>query len=438
MSGDTDTAPVPGTAPILDTAPVPGFSLPIQVVEAPGGFSAWLAEDHSVPVVSVSWSWEGGAALDPAGMEGAASMLSTLLTEGAGGLDALAFADAARDEAIGVNFDADRDSFEGGFRALLPALPKAVELARLAMTAPRFDDEAVARVRARAIASARQALEGPRGRASRAFWAAAFPSHPAGRPANGTAESIAAITVDAMRDLLARQVHRGGLLVAASGAITAPQLAAMLPELFGALSGGTPPALPPLPAFTGFGTQVVPVTASQSMLLFGQQGIPVKDPEWETAQVVMRIFSGGGFSSRLMKSLREERGLTYGVYAGLDQLFGNSVLVGSAATANARVAEALDLLRAEWKRMAEGGPTQEEMADAVSFLTGSQPLQFTDSRRIANTLLAMRRNDRPLDWLERRPERLRAIGRDRAAKLAARLLAPGTLSITIAGQPAGL
>jgi len=98
----------------------------------------------------------------------------------------------------------------------------------------------------------------------------------------------------------------------------------------------------------------------------------------------------------------------------------------------------LALLREEWQRMAQGGPTQQEMDDAISFLTGSQPLQFTDSRSIAGTLLAMRRNDRPLDWLEKRPERLRAIGRDRAAAMAARLLKPDALSVTIAGQPEGL
>ncbi|MBO1073448.1 M16 family metallopeptidase [Roseomonas marmotae] len=414
-----------------------GFSMPIQVVEA-AGCTAWLAEDHSVPVVSLSWGWDGGAALDPAGQEGAASLASSLLTEGAGDLDALAFADAARDEAIGLGFDGDRDSFDGSLRALLPALPRAVELARLAMTAPRFDEEAVNRIRARAIASARRALEGPRGRASRAFWAAAFPGHPAGRPASGTAESIAAITVGTMRDLLGRQLRREGLLVAASGAITAPQLAALLPELFGSLPAGTPPSVPPLPAFTAFGTQVVPVPAPQSTLIFGQQGIPVQDPDWEVAQVVLRVFSGGGFSSRLMKSLREERGLTYGIYAGLDSLFGGSALVGSGATANARVGEALKVLRDEWARMAETGPTAQEMEDAVSFLTGSQPLQFTDSRGIAGTLLAMRRNKRPLDWLERRPERLRAITRDQAARVAARLLVPGSLSITIAGQPEGV
>ncbi|MFC3126981.1 M16 family metallopeptidase [Pseudoroseomonas globiformis] len=415
-----------------------GFSLPIQVVEA-AGLTAWLAEDHSVPVVSLSWSWPGGAALDPAGQEGAARLAAALMTEGAGDLDANAFADALRDEAIGLDFGAGRDEFEGGFRALAPALPQAVRLARLAMTEPRFAEADIARLRARAIASARQMLEGPRGRGSRAFWAAAYPDHPAGRPSGGTEESLAGLTEAQLRAPLTRHLRRnGGLRIAASGAITAAQLTQLLPQLFGALPEAPAEALPPLPDFRDFGTQVVPVAAPQSSVIFGQPGIAPRDPDWEAAQVMLRILAGGGFTARLTRSIREQRGLTYGIGAGLDSFYGQAVLVGSCATANARVSELLSVLREEWARMAANGPTSEEMDEAIAYLTGSQPLQFTDSRRIAATLLAMQRNDRPLDWLTRRPERLAAITRDHAASLAKRLLQPEGLSITVAGQPEGI
>ena len=149
--------------------PRPGFSLPIQEVRA-AGLTAWLVEDHSVPVVSLSWSWRGGAALDPAGAEGTAAMAAALLTEGAGPLRATAFADALRDEAIGLSFGAERDSFEGGFRALSEALPEAVRLARLAMAEPRLDPDAVERVR--------RAPSPPRGAAWRPR--AARPAAPSG------------------------------------------------------------------------------------------------------------------------------------------------------------------------------------------------------------------------------------------------------------------
>jgi zinc protease len=413
------------------------FTLPIQVVEA-GPLTAWLVEDHSVPVVSLSWSWPGGAARDAAGAEGTMAMAAAMLMEGAGEMRALAFQDALRDGAIGLSFSAGRDSFEAGFRCLTDSLPDALRLARLAMTAPRFDADAVERVRARAIAGARQSLETPRGQAGRAFWRAAFPNHPAGRPANGTAETLATVTVEGMRAGLGAQLRRDGVLVAASGAISPADLAALLPELFGALPAGAPDAPPRLPAPAAFGREIVPVTSPQSQIILGQPGIAPNDPDWEAAQIVLRILGGGGFSSRLMEAVRVQRGLTYGIGVGLDTLFGGGVITGAFATENARVAEALEVTKAVWSDLASKGPTQHELEEAVAFLTGSLPLQFTDSRRIAATLLAMRRNGRPIGWLDGRNDRLRAITLGKATQVAGNLLKPGEIAVTVAGQPQGM
>ena len=415
----------------------PGFSLPIQEVRA-AGLTAWLVEDHSIPVVAMTWAWRGGAALDPAGAEGTAAMAAALLTEGAGPLRAVDFADALRGEAIGLNFGADRDGFEGGFRSLVDALPEAVRLARLALTEPRLDPDAVERVRARAIAAARRTLETPRGQAGRAFWAEAYPTHPAGRPAGGTAESLAGIDIPALRAALARQVHRENLLVVAAGAITPARLAEVMEDLFAPLPAGAPPALPPLPALRRFGQSVLPVASPQSAVIFGQDGMDAADPDWEAAQVALRILAGGGFTSRLMIAVREKRGLAYGIGAGMSVLFRHGVIVGSVATENARVAETLAVTREEWGRFAASGPTQAELDDAVAYLTGSMPLQFSDTRRTAEGLLAMRQNGRAVDWLAGRPARLRALTRDRIAAVSARLLTPGQLAVVVAGQPVGL
>jgi zinc protease len=414
------------------------FSLEIQQVSAPNGLTAWLIEDHSVPVVSLAWGWGGGAALDAADHAGALAMGAALLTEGAGELGMTEFADALRDEAIGLSFGAQRDGFEGSFRALLPALPEAVRLANLAMRAPRLEEQALVRVRGRAVAGARAALETPRGQVGRAFWAAAYPDHPAGRSASGTVETLGSLPEQAIRDALARQLRAGGVQVAASGAITAAELSRILPLLFAGLPEGPPPAAPPLPAFRSFPPLVLPVEAPQSAIQFGQPGLPIDDPEWESFQVVLRILAGGGFSSRLMEAVRVQRGLAYGIGGGLDTLFGQGIVVGSTATDNARVAETLEVTRAEWARMAAEGPTQAELEDAVAFLTGNLPLQFTDSRRIAGTLLALQRNNRPIGWLAGRNERLRALTLDRVRPVAARLLRPEALSVAVAGKPEGI
>ena len=413
------------------------FRLPIQWVAA-NGLTAWLVEDHSVPVVSLSWSWSGGAALDAPGREGTASLATALLTEGAGDMPAAAFTDALRDAGIGLSLGAGRDDVDGGFRCLIDALPEAERLARLAMTAPRLDQSAVERLRARAIAGARQALETPRGQAGRAFWAAAYPTHTAGRPSGGTAESLAAISAEDLRGLLGQQLRREGLTIAAAGAIKPEALAALMERLFSGLPAGAPATPAALPGFTNFGQRVIGMDSPQSQAIFGHEGIGARDQDFEAAQVVLRIFGGGGFSSRLTESVRVRRGLTYGIGLGLDTSFGGGVLLGSVASDNGKIAEALAVTRDEWARMAADGPTDAEMAEAIAFLTGSLALQFTDSRRIANTLLAMQRNGRPIDWLDGRDARLRAITRDDAARVARRLLKPEALSVTVAGRPVGL
>ena len=413
------------------------FRLPIQRVAA-NGLTAWLVEDHSVPVLSLVWGWDGGAALDPAGREGSTGLAASLLTEGAGDMPAIAFTDALRDGGIGLGFSADSDGFDGGFRCLMNALPEAERLTRLAMTAPRLDTAAVERLRARAIASARQSLETPRGQAGRRFWAAAFPNHSVGRPSAGTAESLAAITIDDMRALLGAQLRRDGLTIAAAGAIRPDELAALLDRLFAGLPAGAPAVPPALPGFTHFGQQVIGVDSPQSQAVFGHEGIGPRDPDFEAAQIVLRILGGGGFSSRLTEAVRVRRGLTYGIGVGLNTAFGGGVLTGSVASDNTKIAEALAVTREEWARMAADGPTEAEMVEAVAYMTGSLPLQFTDSRRIANTLLGMQQNKRPLDWLDGRSDRLRAVSRDDAARVARRLLKPEALSVTVAGRPVGL
>ena len=413
------------------------FRLPIQRVTS-NGLTAWLVEDHSVPVVSLSWSWPGGAAFDAPGREGTAGLAAALLTEGAGDMPAAAFTDALRDAGIGLSFGAGRDDADGGFRCLIDALPEAERLARLAMTAPRLDQAAIERLRARAIAGARQALETPRGQAGRAFWAAAYPTHTAGRPSGGTAESLAAISADDLRSVLGQQLRRDGLTIAAAGAIKPEALAALMDRLFAGLPAGAPATPATLPAFTSFGQRVIGMDSPQSQAIFGHDGIGARDPQFETAQIVLRVFGGGGFSSRLTESVRVQRGLTYGIGVGLDTGFGGGVLVGSVASDNGKIAEALSVTRDEWARMAADGPNDAEMAEAIAFLTGSLALQFTDSRRIANTLIAMQRNGRPIDWLDGRSDRLRAITRDDAARMARRLLKPEALSVTVAGRPVGL
>jgi len=425
---------IPNATSLADLPPRAAFALPITIIRE-AGITAWLVEDQSVPVVSINWAWPGGSAFDPQGHEGEMGLAAAMLTEGAGDMNNIAFADAARDAGVSVSFGVGRDSTSGSLRALKDALPEALRLARLAMSEPRLDASALDRLRARAIVGARQALETPRGIASRAFWAAAYPGHPAGRSASP--ESYVAIPAASLVDALTRQFRREGLWLAAAGAITEAELRATIRALFGTLPRGTPPALPWLPPLAPFGRVVVEKVAPQSAVQFGQDGPLPTDPVWEATQVALRILGGGGFSSRLMRLIREERGLTYGIGAGMDVLFGRGIVVGQASTDNRNAGDMLALLQQSWAAMANDGPTDEELSEAVDFLNGSLPLSFSDSRRIAGGLLSLLQNNRTPEWLAGRPARLSALTRADVAA-AARRFGQSPLSVVVAGQPIGL
>ncbi len=345
---------IPNATSLTDLPPRAPFAIPIRIIRE-GGVTAWLVEDSSVPVVALNWAWDGGAAFDPVGQEGQMALAVAMMTEGAGDLDNVAFADAQRDAGVSVGFGVGRDSTSGSLRALTDALPEAIRLARLAMTAPRLAARDLDRVRARAIVGARQQLENPRGVASKAWWAAGFPGHPAGR--SSSPESFAAIPAATLPEALGRQFRREGVQLAAAGAISEAGLRDAIRALFGGLPEGGPPPLPEMPAVAQFAPLVVNVSAPQSAVMFGQTAPLPTELDWEPTQVALRILGGGGFSSRLMKLLREERGLTYGVGAGMDVLFRRGVIVGQASTDNRNAAEMLALLRQTWLGMAENGPT---------------------------------------------------------------------------------
>ena len=127
----------------------------------------------------------------------------------------------------------------------------------------------------------------------------------------------------------------------------------------------------------------------QSVMTFAMPGIQRSDPDFITAYVMNFVLGDGGFGSRLMEEVREKRGLTYGIYTGLASWANGGLLIGSVSTQNARAGETLDVLRAELVKMAEKGPTEKELEQAKTYLTGSYALRFDSGSKIAGQLLGI-------------------------------------------------
>jgi zinc protease len=419
---------------------VPGAAsaLEIQPVTSPGGIRAWLVEDHRNPILALNFSVRGGESSDPVGKEGVARMVAGLLDEGAGDLDSKAFQTALADNSISLRFESRSDRFSGRLFTLTETRSTAVDLLRLALTEPRFDAEPVERIRAQVTASLKRDLQSPRRVASRAYWSGNFAGHPYGRPGDGTIEGVAAITADDLRAFTRATLAREDLVVGVVGDITPTELGVLLDTVFGGLpeTSAAPVIADTAPALVGE-TLVVDLDIPQSVVIFGHAGIGRDDPDWFTANLINRVMSGG-FGSRLMTEIREKRGLVYGVWSYMLPLEHAPMMLGGLASQNARVGEAIDLVRQEWRRMAEEGPSQAELDDARTYVLGSFPLSLTDSGGVASILVSLQEAERPIDYLDRLPEIYGAVTLEDARRVAARLYRAVDLTVVVGGRPDGV
>ena len=349
-------------------------------------------------------------------------------------MNAQKFAESRDALAASFRFNASVDSVTVSARMLTENRSRAADLLRLALTAPRFDADAIERVRGQVLANIRAAEKDPGELANDAFRKLAFGSHPYGSSGDGTMESVTALTRD---DILAAHkatLARDRISVAAVGDITPEELGALLDQLLGALpaTGAALPGAAPV-GLTG-GTTLVPFPTPQAVILFGHEGIPREDPDYFAAFILNEILGGERFGSRLMSELREKRGLTYGVSTWLADYNQADLMAGQFATDAKTVPEAIKVLQTEWARAAQG-VTAEELASAKTYLTGAYPLRFDGNGTIAQILVGMQSIGLSPDYVTTRNAKINAVTLDDIARVAKRLIRPDGLRIVVAGPP---
>ena len=410
----------------------------IEQIVSPGGIKAWLVREPAVPMVALDFAFTGGANADPADKPGVASMLSSLLDEGAGDLDSSAFQERLEEKAIELGFNVGRDQFRGSLHTLSANLDEAINLLHLALTKPRFDGEPVERIRRQLLANLSRASTSPNDIANKRWWAVAFPNHPYGRPTDGTPDSIAAVTVDDLRAYMRNVFARDTLTVGIVGDIDAETAGKMIDRLFGDLPAKATLAAVPDVTMKGLGERVVVnLDVPQTVINFGAPGVARADPDFVAAYVVNHIYGAGSFTSRLYREVREKRGLAYGVRTSLYWMDHSNVMVGGTATRADKAGETLTILEEERQRMAAEGPTQKELDEAKAFLKGSYALSFDTSAKIAGQLVQLQLDKLGIDYPQRRNAMLDAVTLGDAKRLSKRLLDPKSLTVVI-GRAQGL
>lgn len=423
----------------VSVLPASAGAVDIKAVTTPLGIKAWLVQDKSAPAVSLAFSFPGGTASDPEGQLGATTLMATLLTDGAGTLTAQAFRQRQEDAAASVGFSASLDRVGGSLRVLSANREEGFELLRMALTQPRFDVDMIEQRRAQIIASINQANQRPGSVAARTLMQTEFAGHPYANDPDGTPDDLKKLTQQNLKQRAQALLVRDGLIVAAVGDIEEADLARLLDRAFGTLPVGAPPPLPPewKPPVKAR-TVVVERPVPQSTALLALPGVARDDPDWYAALIMNHILGGGGQQSRLFTEVREKRGLAYGASSSLRVYKRAALLVMSTASANERIAEALRVVKAELARLRVDGPTEQELADAKTYLAGALALSLDSSGAIAGLLHSMQVDGLAPDHLTKRAALIAAVKIDDVRRLARRLLRDEALITVVVGKPVGV
>lgn len=374
----------------------------IQKVVSPNGITAWLVEDHNLPLLALNVAFEKNP--DPKKYTGSSEMLARLLDQGAGNLNWAQFQGRLEKLSIHMNFYTGLDTLYGSLRTLTKNKKQAFELFALALQQPNFENEAIERVRSQllSISSARQ--QSLPSFAREKWYRIAFGTNPYAYPANGIASDIKKINRKILRARHKRIITRGNLSISVVGDITAKELAQLLDETFAPLPEGK--KVNPASKKFNFVKNPPHLThvkkpSAQSIIYFGLKGLRRDDPNFITYYVMNHIL-GSGNNSRLFKIARERFGLVYSIYTSPIINRHNGFILGSAATSNNKKDKLLRLIRKIFAYTRKKGVSKKELAEAKSFLIGNYGINFDSSIAIAENLTFIQRNKLGIDYIKRR------------------------------------
>lgn len=411
--------------------------VPIERVVSPGGVEAWLVSDDTVPMIVMRAYWQGGSALEPEALVGVTSVTAEMMGEGAGAMDANAFKQRLEDLNMSLSFSSGWDGVGMRLTTLSRNRDEAFEMARLALNEPRFDPEPLARIKRQSVVGIRQRETDDGFIAYQTLDQALYPDHAYAR--RTSRESIEAIDIAALRASHAARFNRASLQVTMVGDIDAETAGRMLDHVFAALPEGAPAPAPAQVSLQAPNPLIVrELPQPQSLIVFAGPGIQDEDPDWIPLAVANYILGGGGFSSRLMDEVREQRGLVYGIGTSPSARDGAALIYGSAQTENGDVPEALEVTRAQITRLYNEGATQAEVNDAITYLTGSFALSLDSNDKIASVVFSYQTSGRDIDYINNRNDLIRAVTLEDVNRVIRRVFNPDNFTFVVVGQPEGL
>ena len=378
------------------------------------GVKVLFVENNMLPMVDVRIVFDAASSRDGE-LPGLAKLTNGLLAEGAAGMDAQQLAESF--ESVGAQFDNDslRDMAYVGVRTLTDEQYMSTAISTLAdvLVRPGFPQDAFERELARMKVALEARKQSPSDIAEETFFKAVYAEHPYALPAGGTEESLQGITPQDIRAFYRQYYVASNAITVIVGAIDRITAERMVDTLFEGLSqGNKPESLPPVPDLAQAKTLKVDFPSKQSHIYVGQPGMKRNDEDFFKLYVANHPFGGSGFASRLVQSVREDRGLAYSVSSYFSPMRERGPFMMSLQTRADQADEALSLLISELDKYVSTGPDKDELEDSISNITGSFPLGLDSNSKLLGFLAMIGFYDLAEDYLQTYIDNIRKVDRN--------------------------
>lgn len=399
------------------------------------GMVLLTSEQRTLPMVSIELLIDAGSRYESAEQAGLANLTSKLLIYGTKRRRAVQISDALDFIGAGLETGCAQDAASVSVTVLKKDLATGLDLLADVLTQSTFPETEIERQKQAVIASIRAREEEPGAVAGKAFAAALYPQSPYGRPVEGTEASVKGLQRKTLQDFFTRYYRPNRAIIAVVGDVSEKEIAQALNTAFRGWSKGEASGQALVPTNLG-GSKVQRINKdlTQANIIFGHNGVARGNPDYYAIQVMNYILGGGGFSSRVMDSIRNERGLAYSVYSYFAAEKSHGTFEFVMQTKNETAMEAIRIAGDEMRRMRDQPVTEQELNDAKDYLIGSFPLRFDTNRKVASFLAQVEYFQLGLDYPDRYADLIRKVSREDVQRVAKQYLQPDQLVTVIVGN----
>lgn len=400
------------------------------------GLITFLLEDNELPLITIKVLIRNGAVRDEAGKSGTANLVARLMRTGG----TAKYPSEALDEKLefisaDLSVSAYYEDMDLKFSFLSRDLTACLDILNEVLFHPVFPEDKLAKEKARILESIRRQNDRPDAIAGREFRKLVYPNHPFGNEINGTAETLANITVADLKAFHQKYFTPSNMMLGVAGSMKKAEMLALLKQSFEQIPSGTPQPRQTdhLPRTFAKSVNLINKEVNQSVIQFGHLGIDRLNPDYFKI-LMMNAMLGGSSVSRLYDQIREQRGLAYGVYSYFTLSADTGMFIVDTSTKNESVAEVISIILAEIKNMQTNLVNEEELKNTKEGTLNGFVFRFESPVRVVEQYMYIEHIGLPDNYLPTYRDNIMKVTREDIRAAAQKYLKPDDYILLVVGD----